>query len=122
MVLEVLSDARQIVQGGDAEPRQCGGVAYAREHQELRCLKRAGGEDHLAPAADLLDLLALAIFDADRALAVEQDQRGLRRGLDPEIAPRAEMRLDVSACSTPALAIALRDLIQSKTFLGLGIE
>ena len=54
MILQVLSDAGQMVRGGDAVPGQRGRVADARQHQKLRRLERAGGDDHFAPGANLL--------------------------------------------------------------------
>jgi len=51
----------------------------------LRALESAGGKDHFAPGADLPDLLALPVFDADRALAFEQDARGVRIGLERKL-------------------------------------
>ena len=88
MILQVLSDAGQMMRGGDAVLGQRGRVADAGQHQQLRGLERAGGQDHLAAGADLLRLLALPVFDADRALALEQDAGGLRAGLDAQICAR----------------------------------
>ena len=82
MVLQVLSDAGQVMHGGDAVLSHLSAVADAREHQQLRGLECAGRDDDLAPGADLLQRLALPVFDADRALAFEQDAGGVRAGLD----------------------------------------
>src|SRR5258706_7100276 len=46
MILQVLSDAGQMMRGRDAVLRQRGAIADAGKHQELRALKRAGGKDH----------------------------------------------------------------------------
>ena len=85
MVLQVLPDAGQMMHARDAVLAKRGAIADARQHQQLRRLERAGGDDHLAPRADLLGLLALPVFDADRALALEQDAGGVRAGLDAQI-------------------------------------
>ena len=92
MVLQVLPDAGQMMHAGDAVLAKCGAVADARQHQQLRRLERAGGDDHLAPGADLLQLLALPVLDADRALALEQDAGGMSVGLDAQIGAACHMR------------------------------
>ena len=90
--------------------------------QQLRGLERAGGDDHLAPRADLLELLALAVFDADRALALEQDAGRMRHGLDAQIGAAAHMRMDVGARRAPAFAVLLRHLVDAEALVLLGIE
>ena len=122
MVLQVLSDARQMMHAGDAVLAKRCAVADAGQHQQLRRLERAGGNDHLAPRADLLQLLALAIFDADRALALEQDARRLRLGFDAQIGAAAHMRMDIGARRAPAFAVLLRHLVDAEAFVFLGIE
>jgi hypothetical protein len=92
MVLQVLSDARQMVQGADAVLGQHLPVADAGQHQQLRRLECAGRDDHLAPGAELLALVATEIFDADCALALEQDARRMRLRFDPEVGALADMR------------------------------
>ena len=122
LILQVLSDAGQMMRGCDAVLAQRGAVADAGKHQELRALKRAGGKDHFAAGANLFCLLALAVFDADRALALEQDAGGLRLGLDPQIRAGCHEGMDVAACRAPALAVVLRDLVGAEAFLLLGVE
>src|SRR6266403_71597 len=122
MILQVLSDAGQMMRGCDAVLRQRGVVADAGKHQQLRALKRAGGKDHFAAGADLPDILALAVLDADRALALEQDAGGLRLGLDAQIRARCHEWMDVAACRAPALAVVLGDLVGAEAFLLLGVE
>ena len=122
MVLQVLSDAGQMMQAFDAVLAERRGVADARQHQQLRGLERAGGDDHLAPRADLLQLLALPVFDADRALAFEQDAGGVRAGLDAQIGAAADMRMDIGARRTPAFAVLLRQLVDAEAFMLFGIE
>jgi hypothetical protein len=78
MVLQVLSHAGQMMHACDAVLSDRQGVADAGQHQQLRGLERAAGDDYLARRADLFCLLALPVFDADRALALEQDAGGVR--------------------------------------------
>src|SRR5947207_13441207 len=107
MILQVLSDAGQMMRGCDAVLRQRGAVADAGKHQQLRALKRAGRKDHFAAGANLPDILALAVFDADRTLALDQDAGGVRLRLDAQIGARCPERMAVAACRAPALAIVL---------------
>ena len=100
----------------------CRAVADAGQHQQLRRLERAGGQDHLAPRADRLLLLALHVFDADGALALEQNLRRLRRRLDLEIAAVADMRMHIGARRAPALAVVLRHLVGAESFVIFGVE
>src|SRR5262249_6363071 len=85
MVLEILADAGQVVQGRDA----MGGELLARpdagQLQELRIVDRAGREDHLAPRHHSSRLTALAIFDADGLVSLEQDAGRERMGLDRQV-------------------------------------
>ena len=71
-----------MMHGGDAVLAKRCAVADAGEHQQLRGLECAGGNDHFAPGANLFELLALPVFDADRAPALEQDAGGMAMGLD----------------------------------------
>src|SRR6184192_242513 len=77
MILQVFSDAGQMMRTCDAVLRQRGAIADAGKHQQLRALKRAGGKDYFATGANLPDILALAVFDTNRALALEQDAGGI---------------------------------------------
>src|SRR5471032_2217198 len=88
----------------------------------MRGLKCAAGQDHFAAGANFPGLLALAVFDAGRALALEQNARGLRVGLDPQIGARRHERMNIAARRTPAFAVLLRHLISTEAFLLLGIK
>src|SRR4051812_24109714 len=122
MVLQILPDARQMMRHGDAVLCQCGAVADAGEHQQMRCLERAGRKDHFATGAQPAKLLALPIFDTYGALAFEQDAGGMRRGFDPQIGARSHVWMDISPRGAPAFAVFLRDLVDAEAFLLLGIE
>src|SRR5258708_13332951 len=122
MILQVLSAPGQMMGGGDAVLCQRGAVADARKHQELRALKRAGGKDVSGAGANLPDILALPVFNTDRAFALEQDAGGLRMGLDAHIPARCHEWMNVAARRAPALAVLLRDLVGAEAFLLLGVE
>ncbi len=102
--------------------RELRAVADAGQHQKLRRLKGAGGQDDLAPCADGFLLLALHVFDADGALALEQNLRRLRRCFDPQIIAIADMRMHIGARRAPALAIILRHLIGAEAFMIFRVE
>src|SRR5262249_62228188 len=106
MILQILSDARQMMHAGNAVLGKRSGIADARQQQQLRRLEGASGEDYLAPGAYdfLLLVFALHIFDADGALALEDAARGLRQCLHAPIRPLAHMRMEIVAVRAPALA------------------
>jgi hypothetical protein len=85
-------------------------------------LERAGRDDYLAPRVDLPDLLALVVFDADRALALEQDAGGVGEGFDAEIGTLADVRMHVGARGAPAFAALLRHLVDAEAFVILGVK
>src|SRR5262249_6190453 len=113
MVLQIFSRARQMMHARNAVLGKRGGIADACKHEELRRLERPGSQDHLAAGAQHLLLLALGVFDADGALALEDDARSLRLRLDAQIRPALHMRMDIAARRAPALAIVLRHLVDA---------
>src|SRR4030095_16115505 len=88
----------------------------------MRRLERAGGEDHLAPGAQHLFLLALHVLDADGALALEDDACGLRQRLHAQIGPGSHMLMAIAARRAPALAIVLRHLVDAEPLLLGAVE
>src|SRR5205823_11728106 len=72
MILQIVADAGQFVHDIDAVPAQQVAWADAGELQELRRQQRAAGEQYLAPRADAPEGAVLLVFEADRALAIEQ--------------------------------------------------
>src|SRR5262245_28248503 len=124
MVLQILSDTWQMMHAGNAVPGKRSRIADARQQQQMRRLEGASGEDYLAPCADDLPplVLALHLFDADGALALEDDARGLRQRLHAQIGPVADMRMDIAARRAPALAIVLRHLVDAEPLLLGAVE
>ena len=66
--------------------------------------------------------LPCAVFDTDRALALEQDAGGVRVGLDAQIGAVAHMRMDIGARRAAAFAVLLRHLVDAEAFMLVGIE
>ena len=84
VVLQVLADARDIGDHVDAEPPQLLGIADPGQLEELRRCDRPAREDHLAgPGLD--SRAAVRVFDADRAVPLEQDPGDERAGLDAKV-------------------------------------
>ena len=77
MILQILADAGKMVSYFDASLLQQLAVANAGEHQEARTLDRTGGENDLPFRADLAQSTLVPVFDADRALALEQHKLAL---------------------------------------------
>ena len=80
VVLEVLADRRPVELHRNAVTLQRVGGANSREHQKLRRLDRAGGEDHAALGGYGADRTAAAAGHADRATSGEQDLTDLGVG------------------------------------------
>ena len=121
MVLEVAADTRQIGDHGDPEPVQMLGRTKAREHQELRRLDRASGEDHLAIRAIFDDGVLDERAYTQCPLPVEHQPEGRRAGLDREVRPLAH-RVEKRTCGAAPSAATLGDLVEAKPFLGRTVE
>jgi hypothetical protein len=70
MVVQVLSNSRQVMNRSDADLFEMIGGADTRQHQELGRVESARGKDYLAIGAHRLDSSAALIFDANGALAL----------------------------------------------------
>jgi len=57
MVLEVLTDARQVLRNGDAEIAELSPVADARQHQDLRRVNGTRGQHNLTGSFDRTNLV-----------------------------------------------------------------
>src|SRR3954471_24696828 len=88
----------------------------------MRGLERAGRKNDFPARSNLLDFLALAVFDPDRAFAFEKNPGGVRIGFDAQIGTLAHVRMQVAPRGAPALAIVLCQLVGAEAFLLIGIE
>src|SRR5579872_4283418 len=91
MVDQVAADARQIVPHGNAERAQMLSRPDAGDLQDVRRVYRAARHDDLAIGLHRRGVAATDEFDADAALALEEELAGLRLGLDPEVRPLARL-------------------------------
>ncbi len=121
VIVQVPSDAGQVVHDFDAQLRQFTAGAHAREHQDLRRLQGASGHQHFVVRADLLCLAVAPELDAGRSLPLEQDARGVRIREDREVLA-AEVGCEVGLGDTEALAVPLRDLVGPDAFLLRAVE
>ena len=101
---------------GDVVGAQFVRIADAREHQELRRVDDAAAQNHFAPGVRRHRLAVLYIFDAGRALAVENKPRHQRIDFDVQIVAR-QRRAQIGVGSAAAAAVAHRHLPDAKTFL-----
>ena len=93
VILEVFTDAGQIVDHRRADIRQQRRRTDAGDLQQPRRVDRTGRDDHLAPGLDALPAAvaaAVQVADAGGAPAVEGDRR--RPGVGPEIDPAGPHR------------------------------
>ena len=116
MVLQILADAAQRDPGRDAVRAQVVGIADAGQHQDLRRVDHAAGEDHLALARARSRLAHVKIFDADRAVVLDHDPSDQRIHLDVQVFP-LHRRLEIGAGGAAAPAVADRHLPTTEAFL-----
>jgi hypothetical protein len=105
VVLQVFSD-RQIGDRIDAHVAQMRGGPDAGEHEEVRGIEGAAGEDHLAARLRARHVAAGPdVFDAGGAGALGEHARRMRAGLDREISPLPG-RLEERGGGRRAVAVA----------------
>ncbi len=122
MILQVLSDTRQLMQAGDAVLAEGRRVADARQHHQLRRLERAGREDDLAPARSTFFSLPCMYSTATARLPSKMMRGGVCLRLDAQVGPAAHVRMDVAARRAPAFAIPLGHLVDAEAFLLGAVE
>ena len=122
MVLQVLADAGQMMRAG-AEVRKLGGVANAREHQQLRRGDRARRQDDLAArrAPHGGNCRAAIIFDPGAQPVLDQHPRHLRLGADLQVLAAANW-LQIGVGGAVATAENLVGLDEAGPFLGSPVE
>jgi len=75
MILEISAHARQMHPGLDADLPEVVGVTDARQHEELRRVEHAAGEQHLALGRHPMQAAAPRVLDARRPRAFEDHAR-----------------------------------------------
>src|SRR5258705_4846222 len=126
MILEVLADARELVDHADAVLLQFVRRADAGKQQELRRTESAPAEDHLAARFRGLIAPLPVIAHTRRALAVEDNPGCRRAGDDGQIRPvHHRMQIGGRGRATFAILVAapeLGDLIKAGAFLFRSVE
>ena len=122
VVVQVATDARQVVRHRQAQRLQRGAVADARAHQQLRRLQRPRADEHLARRAQRPTLAALQHLHADRAPAFQQQLQRACAGLHAQVGALAEDGMQVAASDAPALALVLRDLVDAQAHHVVAVE
>ena len=101
MVLQILADPAQRHFRVDAVRAQFLRIADAGQHQGLRRVDGAAGQNDLALGMRDLALAVLQILDADGARALEHDARHQRAGLDPQIGATERGPQIADRCAAP---------------------
>src|SRR6478736_261405 len=126
MILQVLADARQLMNHADAMLLQFVHGADAGKQQELRRAESAAAEDHLAARFRGFIAALPAIAHAGRALAVKDEPGCLRAGDNGQIRPvHHRVQIGGRGRATFAIFVAapeLGDLIKSGAFLFRSVE
>ncbi len=87
MILKVLSHARQVQDGWDAEAAQRVGVPDSRQHEQLGARDSARREDHLARCRHVAEA-RLALDAHPRAMRLrEEELHGVRLQREGQIGP-----------------------------------
>ena len=116
VVLQILADARQVGDHRYALLAQQIGRPDAGKLQQLRRVDRPAAENHLGRGLGRLGLAVLDVFDAHRPLALEQDPRGQRVGLDAQVRP-VHHRVQIGDRGRAALAVLHGQLVIADAFL-----
>ena len=95
--------------------------ADPRQHQDLRRVEGARGEDHASPGIDLFAATALANRHPGYAPTLDDQPFDQGVGANVEIILMAD-RLDIGAARRPALSVALRHLEDAEACLPLVVE
>ena len=81
----MLADAGQVLDHVDAERTELVGVAHAGQLQQLRRVDRAAAQDDLTGHDALGAAATVRVLHADRSIALDQDLRDERPGLDVQV-------------------------------------
>jgi hypothetical protein len=121
VVLEIAADARQVRHRRNLEAFKLVGVADAGQHQQLRRVDRAAGEDHLALGADAHGTRAFDMVDADRPHTFAAHPPGQRAGAHGQVRPPPR-RVQVRARRAPAAPAADRHVHRREALLLVAVH
>ena len=115
MIAQVLADAGQRVRDRDAERLEQRWRTDSGQLQKLRRIECATRQDHFPPRTYLHESAvapAFAIAHADRALALEDQPRGMRARAHRQIRPRHRGMQECARCADAAAADTDRHIFQ----------
>ncbi len=121
MILEILSDAREVAHDRDPHRLQVIRRTDARQHEQLWRVDRSATEQDTAPGSGFMESTVLQVGHADDLVPLDQELGDARVGERGEIAS-AVSRLQVGVGGAVASPILLRDLKESDTLLRSAIE
>ena len=121
MVLQILADAGQMPDRGDAVRPQAVGVADAGPLEDQRRADRAGRQHDLAGRLRLEGLAVAAILQRDGAPVLDRDPVDHHAGHNLQVRP-VQDRLQEAACRAPAPPALLVDLEIGRALVVAGVE
>lgn len=122
VIVEVLPDAREIVDYVNPNFPKVVGGSYAGEEEKLRAVDRPTADDHLSFGCHGLDAPAPLILDPGTALAAVEGQAARKRvGVDSQVRP---IHSRVQVGERGALTLTVRDgqLVPARPLLYRAIE
>src|SRR5207342_3913675 len=121
VVLEMVTDAGQVLDDVDPEGGQLGRVADARQLEPLRRVDRPAGEDDLLAPDELRAATAEGDLDADRGATVEDDPTDERARSDLEVRTLAD-RVEVGPGGAQPAAPADVPVERREAFLAIAVD
>ena len=121
MVLQILANARKIVDRRNAMRAQFVGRADPRQLQQLRRIDRPACQDHLTPGVDDRLHAVAAIDDPRRPSPVEDDAAGQRMGHHGQVRA-AHRRFEIGAGGAPAASAMDGHVHPAEAFLLIAVD
>ena len=121
MIAEVATDPAEV--GVDVDPHfdQVLGRADAGQHQQLRAVDRAAGQDDLGVGPRALELAVVQVAHPGRLAALDDHLRDQGVGVDGEVRP-GHGGVQVRGGGRAALAVPLGELVPAHAILARSVE
>ena len=121
MVVQMAAHAGQVVQQRDAVLLQVRARADAAGHQDLRGLKGAGAQQHLAAHLQTVAAAVAHVLDAAGAAAIEHDAGDLGASDHLQVGP-AQRRRQIGLGGAASFTVAVRGLVPAHAVLRGAVE